>query len=182
MKKNYKKAIIVFSAMISVSCATTVNESTTIPNVLYTTNKPSSDNSWSSSTTVTSGTRVSFELHYYVSKGNYANNMRFFLENLDGQTFNAGTSKNVSGTIAADGVTDRTGSVSVKFIEKVKLHLDNVSWQKVPCKSISCETSLPQDYRNIINGSGLNIGDVNGNNRLNYAGNIIVTFKAEKVQ
>ena len=56
--------------------------------------------------------------------------MKFLLDNINNKTYNKGDIITVKGRISADNLSASNGSVTVKFDEKVKLQLYNVSWQK----------------------------------------------------
>ncbi len=139
-----------------------------------------SNNDWGTAVNVHAGDQVSFQLHYYLEEGVSTPNMKFFLENLHGRTFNAGASETVSGQITATGLSSDSDTALMNFADSVRFDLYNVSWQVYPCTSVGCEESLPDDYRNVVKSTGFSIGEVDGTDA-HYTGNVIVTFKTTKV-
>ena len=129
MKKLFKKlfiSLMAFTALAGVVFAGTnsngtINDETWLVRTLSVTNKSLSNSSWSTSTDIDSSKLLSFDLHYFLNSGS-ASNVKFFIDNLDGRTFNAGDTITVNGRVTASDRTARSGSVTVHFTEKVKLH------------------------------------------------------------
>ncbi len=168
--------ILLFLLQINVVFSASVNDDPSVKRIMEVGTKELSSD-WYDKINVSTKDNLSFNLHYFSDYGNKAENITFFLENLDGRIFEKGQIENIWGKITSTTVDNKSEAVKVTFNEGVKLNLYNVSWQKWPCQSVGCETPLPQPARNVINGKGLNIGTVDGDNDKHYAGNLVVTFK-----
>ncbi len=175
--KQITGAIAIF-AFAATAFAATPNDSSSF-NTMYVTDKALSNNNWTNAVTISEGELLSFELHYYLAEGVSATDMRFSMENLNQKTFSAGHTETVTGKITASNLSQANGSTQVTFADNVKLDLYNVSWQKYPCKSVGCETSLVDSYSKVITSNGMSIGNVSGDDS-HYTGNVIVSYKVTK--
>jgi len=188
--KTFIKTVISICAVLSLAVAASAyagstNESSSWATVLVT-DKGLSSTTWSPSTTVSPGEALHVQLHYYLNPGDSAQDMRFAVENLAGKTFEAGQTETVTGSVKADNLSTSNGSASVTFTDKVRLDLYNVSWQKGPCTSVGCESSLVESAGKVLTSNGMTIGDVEGYTGSNYQGkhyngNVIVTFKVSEI-
>jgi uncharacterized repeat protein (TIGR01451 family) len=184
--KNIFKAIAVLALAFAATSAFagSVNENAGNFPTFMTTDQTLSNSTWRSSVSISPGELLSFRMHYYLQEGDSTSNMRFSMENLNNKTFNAGDSEKVSGTVSASGLSSASGSVTVNFTDDVKLNLYNVSWQKVGCTSVGCETPLVDSASNILTSSGMSIGSVEGYTNGNwqgkhYAGDVVVSFRVQ---
>jgi len=130
-----------------------------------------------SSATVYEGDKVAFNIAYNLNEGPAATNLRAYIENLNGQTFEAGDSEVVTGRITSSNYSSSNGSVTLNFADTVRLSLYNVSWQKQTCSSVGCETPLLGSASDVISSNGLSLGDVSNTDSY-YKGGVVVEFKA----
>ncbi len=157
------------------------NDSKTIQTLMVTTISDDPD-AWKDIISISAGDTFYFQLHYYLSNGISAINMKFLLENIDNKVFNAGANKIVTGKVLADNLSISNGLVKIHFNDKIKVLFVNTSWQASNCQSSTCESNPKNDDYQVLT-SGLEVGDIGGFTNDNwkgqhYNGNVIVKFKA----
>ena len=168
--------ITVFSvSMAGFASAKSANQNPNINTLTVSSQTPKDAMNFSSSTSINAGDYLSFDVHYY-NWHTGASNLKVVAPDLRGDTFDKG-SRTFSGSVSASNLSKASGSVSVTFNDKVKLELHDVSWQKWPCRSTSCESTPLNSDSNVFS-SGLSVGDVPKENNSYYAGNVVVIYKA----
>ena len=161
--------------MASFASAQSANQNPNINTLTVSSQTPQDAMSFNSSTNINAGDYLSFDVHYY-NWYTGASNLKVVAPDLRGDTFDKG-SRTFSGSVSASNLSTASGSVSVTFNDKVKLELHDVSWQKWPCRSTSCESKPLNSDSNVFS-SGLSVGDVPKENNSYYAGNVVVIYKA----
>jgi len=117
-----------------------------------------------------------FQIHYNVGF-NWAKNLKVYIDDLRGKIFKSNEEYIVKAKLTADNLDDAMGEVKIKFVNDVKLVIQDIIWEEGKCQSPSCASPIPDNINNIFSVKGLSLGDIATND--NSHGNVIVTYIVE---
>ena len=169
--KNLLKSIAIIATFAIAGSAMAATWGTDFPTV-EATDKDFSNANWQGTVTVNEGDMISFDIFYYV-RGSQATNVHAKLENISGKSFKAGESVTVDAFTTGDGLSKRTGSVTLKFADDVTMDFYGTNHQKMQCDSLLCGTDVSGTA--VLSSQGYKVGTVPANEW----GNVIVGFKAK---
>ena len=140
-----------------------------------------SNKGWHSELFINSSNPLNLDIHYN-TKYMGAENLKVYLDDITNKVYEYNEELIVKARLTANNLSDSTGKVKIKFDEKVKLVFKSISWQKWPCRAVSCESSLKDNINHLFSKEGLSIGNILKTDDTHYSGNIVVIYDVVKAE